>query len=118
MLLNVIKYSRRRSEETEHQTFELVEQILALLENTCGASEKQHVAVRHVRDSLIPPRERKAKFPFWDKAVEFIDQHDSRVGVQGRVRCLFHSVKLGFSEEFLLRGDSFHFWLEIKSSFL
>ncbi|MPC10148.1 Inner nuclear membrane protein Man1 [Portunus trituberculatus] len=61
------------------QVYELVEQILEVLGGLGGASGKDFVAVNHVRDSLISPRDRRTKQALWDRAVLFINCNESRV---------------------------------------
>lgn len=61
------------------QTIELVERILEILENSYSSQGKDFIAVKHVRDCLIPPRERRTKEAVWRNAVQFIADHDSRV---------------------------------------
>ena len=61
------------------QSFELVEQILKFLETAADVDNQDYIAINHVRDNFIPPRDRKAKSEIWKRAVEFIDSHESRV---------------------------------------
>ena len=61
------------------QTFELVEKILEVVEENCS-SENKAIAVNHVRDMLLSPKERDTAGEVWARAVLFIDDHDSRVG--------------------------------------
>lgn len=61
------------------QVYELIEQILEVLGGVGGPAGKDYVAVNHVRDSLISPRDRRTKKNLWENAVQFIDQYESRV---------------------------------------
>ncbi|XP_037804175.1 uncharacterized protein LOC119598593 [Penaeus monodon] len=76
-----VRYHRQKAEEEKQHIFELVEQILEVLGGIGGGSSggKDFVAVNHVRDSLIGPRDRRSKKDLWDKAVDFIDRFESRV---------------------------------------
>lgn len=38
-----------------------------------------YLAINHVRDELIPPKERLRKDAFWNKVVDYIGSHESRV---------------------------------------
>ncbi|CAL4125676.1 unnamed protein product, partial [Meganyctiphanes norvegica] len=64
------------------QVMELVDQILNVLGGLGGGPGgpgKDYVALNHVRDSLIAPRDRKTKHTIWEKAVKFISHNESRV---------------------------------------
>ncbi|XP_068245648.1 uncharacterized protein MAN1 isoform X2 [Palaemon carinicauda] len=74
-----VKYHRRKKEWEKQQVLETVEQILETLGGLVGPGGKDYVAVNHVRDSLIGPRDRKAKQEVWKKAVTFIDNYESRI---------------------------------------
>ncbi|XP_042225991.1 uncharacterized protein LOC121868997 isoform X2 [Homarus americanus] len=74
-----VRYHKRKAEEEKQQVYELIEQILEVLGGIGGPSGKDFVAINHVRDSLIGPRDRRAKKNLWDKAVQFIDHCESRV---------------------------------------
>ncbi|KAK8751500.1 hypothetical protein OTU49_008765, partial [Cherax quadricarinatus] len=74
-----VRYHKRKAEEEKQQVYELIEQILEVLRGVGGPAGKDYVAVSHVRDSLITPRERRAKKKLWEKAVQFIDHYESRV---------------------------------------
>ncbi len=41
--------------------------------------EEAFLAVNHVRDLLIPLKERKSKQPLWNQAVQFLEESESRV---------------------------------------
>ncbi|XP_050698727.1 uncharacterized protein LOC126986499 [Eriocheir sinensis] len=73
------RYYRWKAEEEKQQMYELVEQILEVLGGLGGASGKDFVAVNHVRDSLISPRDRRTKQHLWERAVAFINHNESRV---------------------------------------
>ncbi|XP_066957583.1 uncharacterized protein MAN1 [Macrobrachium rosenbergii] len=74
-----VKYHRRKKELEKQQVLETVEQILETLGGLVRPGGKDYVAVNHVRDSLIGPRDRKAKQEIWKKAVTFIDNYESRI---------------------------------------
>ncbi|XP_064110867.1 uncharacterized protein LOC135218472 [Macrobrachium nipponense] len=74
-----VKYHRRKKELEKQQVLETVEQILETLGGLARPGGKDYVAVNHVRDSLIGPRDRKAKQDIWKKAVTFIDNYESRI---------------------------------------
>lgn len=37
------------------------------------------LAVNHIRDELVPPKERQKKEALWNKVVEYISNHESRI---------------------------------------
>ena len=63
----------------------MVELIIDLLARHQSAmlSERRpqdaYLAVTHVRDVLIPLKERKSKLKLWNKAVQFLEDNESRV---------------------------------------
>ncbi|XP_071544125.1 uncharacterized protein MAN1 [Panulirus ornatus] len=74
-----VRYHKRKAEEEKQQVYELIEQILEVLGGVGGPGGKDYVAVNHVRDSLISPRDRRTKKNLWENAVQFIDQYESRI---------------------------------------
>lgn len=84
MWLSYVTYRhyKLKSNAEKQQVMELVDQILNVLGglgNGPGGPGKDFVALNHVRDSLIAPRDRKTKNKIWDKAVKFISDNESRV---------------------------------------
>lgn len=65
--------------------YALVERIIDLLSRhqsvmlSNGRPQDAFLAVTHVRDVLIPLKERKAKQKLWNKAVQFLEDNESRV---------------------------------------
>lgn len=51
-----------------------------------GASTQRHpyLAISHVRDELIPLKDRKAKQKVWDMAVNFLAANESRIRVESQ----------------------------------
>ncbi|KAK7086202.1 LEM domain [Halocaridina rubra] len=74
-----VNYYRQKKDLENQQVYEMVEQILEVLSEVAGPGGKDHVAVNHIRDSLINPRERNAKRDIWKKAVMFINKYESRI---------------------------------------
>lgn len=44
-----------------------------------GGTQESYLAINHVRDNLIPPKDRKKMSTVWDKAVKFLDENESRI---------------------------------------
>lgn len=87
--INAVKYWKRRKEAQEREMYDLVEKIIETLQkqeegSESGSNSAIYKAVVHVRDMLIPPEERKSKQWLWDKAVNFIEENESRVRVEER----------------------------------
>lgn len=87
--ISAVKYWKRRKEAQEREMYDLVEKIIETLQKqdeACESGSNSAVckAVVHVRDMLIPPEERKLKQWLWDKAVNFIEENESRVRVEER----------------------------------
>lgn len=81
----IVTLSRRQREREEQEVYALVEKIIDLLARHQAAmvAEKRpqeaFLAVTHVRDVLIPLKERKLKMKLWGKAVQFLEDNESRV---------------------------------------
>ncbi|XP_043248233.1 inner nuclear membrane protein Man1 [Colletes gigas] len=78
-----IKYKK----STEGEVFKLVSEIINMVEMhhqnagvaTPGGMQESFLAINHVRDNLIPPRDRKKMAGLWEKAVKFLDENESRI---------------------------------------
>ncbi|OAD59627.1 Inner nuclear membrane protein Man1, partial [Eufriesea mexicana] len=46
---------------------------------TPGGTQESFLAINHVRDNLIPPKDRKKMAGLWEKAVKFLDENESRI---------------------------------------
>ncbi|KAK0076645.1 hypothetical protein PV325_005059 [Microctonus aethiopoides] len=72
---------------TEKEVFQLVSDILNMVElhhqnaatTSPGGTQESYVAINHVRDNLIPPKDRKKMSALWEKAVKFLDENESRI---------------------------------------
>lgn len=75
----------RQREKEEQEVYSMVEMIIDLLarhQAAMIADRRPHdafLAVTHVRDVLIPLKERKSKQKLWNKAVQFLEDNESRV---------------------------------------
>ncbi|XP_014218016.1 inner nuclear membrane protein Man1 [Copidosoma floridanum] len=80
----VISYMKYR-EKKEKQVFNLVSEIINMLEThyqsttSPGGTQESYLAVNHIRDNLIPPKDRKHMNDVWEKAVKFLDENESRI---------------------------------------
>lgn len=45
---------------------------------TPGGTQESFLAINHVRDNLIPPKDRKKMAGLWERAVKFLDENESR----------------------------------------
>lgn len=81
----IITSKNRQREKEEQEVYSLVEKIIDLLARhqtamlSNGRPQDAFLAVSHVRDVLIPLKERKAKQKLWAKAVQFLEDNESRV---------------------------------------
>lgn len=75
----------RQREKEEQEVYSMVEMIIDLLARHQSAMvadrrpQEAYLAVTHVRDVLIPLKERKSKQKLWNKAVQFLEDNESRV---------------------------------------
>lgn len=65
--------------------FKLVSEILNIIEThhqnasiQSGGTQDTFLAINHVRDNLILPKDRKRMSGLWEKAVKFLDENESR----------------------------------------
>ncbi|XP_076650059.1 LEM domain-containing inner nuclear membrane protein MAN1 [Halictus rubicundus] len=78
-----IKYKK----STEREVFKLVSEIINMVEMhhqnaavaSPGGTQESFLAISHVRDNLIPPKDRKKMASLWEKAVKFLDENESRI---------------------------------------
>lgn len=76
----------RYKKNTEKEVFTLVSEIINMVEMhhqnaavaSPGGTQESFLAINHVRDNLIPPRDRKKMSGLWEKAVKFLDENESR----------------------------------------
>ena len=82
LVLWYLKYKK----SAEREVFQLVSEIISIVEmhhqNACttspGGTQESYLAINHVRDNLIPPKDRKKMSGLWEKAVKFLDENESR----------------------------------------
>lgn len=75
-----------KKKQTEREVFQLVSEIISKLElnyqnyvtASPGSNMEPYLAINHVRDNLIPPKDRKKLSTAWDAAVKFLDENESR----------------------------------------
>lgn len=71
-------------ESTEREVFKLVSEIINIVEthhqnaSLQTGTQESFLAINHVRDNLIPPKDRKRMASLWEKAVKFLDENESR----------------------------------------
>lgn len=77
-----VRFFRARHHKEMQRVCGLVNEALELLQSP--DNPKGLMPILHIRDTLLTPAERKAKntIKIWKKAVEFIEQHESRVKVE------------------------------------
>lgn len=77
----------RYKKSTEREVFKLVSDIINMVEmhhqnaavaSSGGTTQESFLAINHVRDNLIPPKDRKKMAGLWEKAVKFLDENESR----------------------------------------
>lgn len=81
----MVTASCKQREKEEQEVYSMVEMIIDLLarhQASMVVERRPHdayLAVTHVRDVLIPLKERKSKLKLWNKAVQFLEDNESRV---------------------------------------
>ena len=86
----VYQWKRSRAKQETGQMYELIDQIIEELQRNYSKYQTDpinyvpYVAIPHARDRLLLPSERSAMKHIWERAVQFIAQHESRVRVEMR----------------------------------
>lgn len=92
---------KKHKEEQTKEVLKLVESVIDKVKQQADSSLLHpdvlpYLAISHVRDSLIPLIERQKKQHIWDKVVEFISTHESRIRTEdqkikseGKVKRIF-----------------------------
>ncbi|KAM3924209.1 inner nuclear membrane protein Man1 [Leptodactylus fuscus] len=82
-----IRYHWKKEEEETKQMYDLVVKIIDVLKSHNEACQENKelepcTPIPHVRDSLIPPSDRKKMKKVWERAVEFLAANESRVSTE------------------------------------
>ncbi|XP_034019432.1 inner nuclear membrane protein Man1 [Thalassophryne amazonica] len=91
-LLAVIYYMKhrwRRQEEETRQMYDMVERIIDVLRSHTEACQENpdlqpYLPIPHVRDSLVPPQDRKKMKKVWERAERFLCANESRIQKESR----------------------------------
>nr|XP_056701481.1 LEM domain-containing protein 2 [Euleptes europaea] len=83
-VLILLKYYWRKREEEERAMYKMVQKIIAAVQNHYKEWEQNlerypYVGILHIRDTLIPPQDRKIMRRVWDRAVDFLASNESRI---------------------------------------
>ncbi|KAG8578002.1 hypothetical protein GDO81_010352 [Engystomops pustulosus] len=83
-VLHYMRYRWKKEEEETKQMYDLVVKIIDVLKSHNEACQENkelepYTPIPHVRDSLIPPADRKKMKKVWERAVEFLAANESRV---------------------------------------
>ncbi|XP_075578699.1 LEM domain-containing protein 2 isoform X2 [Pelecanus crispus] len=83
-ILIFLKHRWRKMEEEEQAMYEMVKKIIAVVQDHYKEWERNlerypYVGIFHVRDSLIPPQNRKKMKRVWERAVDFLASNESRI---------------------------------------
>uniref|UniRef100_A0A4X2MB22 Inner nuclear membrane protein Man1 n=1 Tax=Vombatus ursinus TaxID=29139 RepID=A0A4X2MB22_VOMUR len=84
VVLHYVKYHWTKEEEETRQMYDMVIKIIDVLRSHNDACQENkdlqpYMPIPHVRDSLIPPPDRKKMKKVWDRAVDFLAADESRV---------------------------------------
>uniref|UniRef100_UPI0037E71252 inner nuclear membrane protein Man1 n=1 Tax=Semicossyphus pulcher TaxID=241346 RepID=UPI0037E71252 len=79
-----MKYRWRREEEETRQMYDMVERIIDVLRSHSEACQENqdlqpYLPIPHVRDSLVPPQDRKKMKKVWERAERFLSANESRI---------------------------------------
>ncbi|XP_042320558.1 LEM domain-containing protein 2 [Sceloporus undulatus] len=83
-MLLLLKYYWRKREEEERAMYKMVQKIIAAVQSHYKEWEQNlerypYVGILHIRDTLIPPQDRKKMKRVWDRAVDFLASNESRI---------------------------------------
>ncbi|KAM6096273.1 inner nuclear membrane protein Man1 [Chlamydotis macqueenii] len=88
-VLHYMKYRWAKEEEETRQMYDMVVKIIDVLRSHSEACSENkdlqpYMPVLHVRDSLIPPQDRRKMRKVWNRAVDFLAANESRVHTETR----------------------------------
>ncbi|XP_061495808.1 inner nuclear membrane protein Man1 [Rhineura floridana] len=88
-VLRYMKYRWSKEEEETRQMYDMVVKIIDVLRSHNEACQENrdlqpYMPIPHVRDSLIPPQNRRKMKQVWDRAVDFLAANESRVRTETR----------------------------------
>ncbi|XP_010206659.2 inner nuclear membrane protein Man1 [Colius striatus] len=88
-VLHYMKYRWAKEEEETRQMYDLVVKIIDVLRSHSEACSENkdlqpYMPLLHVRDSLIPPQDRRKMRKVWNRAVDFLAANESRVRAETR----------------------------------
>ncbi|XP_009575403.1 PREDICTED: inner nuclear membrane protein Man1 [Fulmarus glacialis] len=88
-VLHYMKYRWAKEEEETRQMYDMVVKIIDVLRSHSEACSENkdlqpYMPILHVRDSLIPPQDRRKMKKVWNRAVEFLAANESRVRTETR----------------------------------
>ncbi|XP_075051830.1 LEM domain-containing protein 2 [Mixophyes fleayi] len=89
LVLILLRYHWQRLEEEEKQMFDMIEKIIDVVKChykdwTLGIEQNAYVGILHVRDTLIIPQDRKRLKKVWDRALQFIEDNESRLRTESQ----------------------------------
>ncbi|KAM6320766.1 inner nuclear membrane protein Man1 [Aegotheles albertisi] len=88
-VLHYMKYRWAKEEEETRQMYDMVVKIIDVLRSHSEACSENkdlqpYMPILHVRDSLIPPKDRRKMRKVWNRAVDFLASNESRVRTETR----------------------------------
>ncbi|NWV00258.1 MAN1 protein, partial [Upupa epops] len=88
-VLHYMKYRWAKEEEETRQMYDMVVKIIDVLRSHSEACSENkdlqpYMPILHVRDSLIPPQDRRKMRKVWNRAVDFLAANESRVRTETR----------------------------------
>ncbi|KAM6302518.1 inner nuclear membrane protein Man1 isoform 2-T2 [Podargus strigoides] len=88
-VLHYMKYRWAKEEEETRQMYDMVVKIIDVLRShseACSENKdlQSYMPILHVRDSLIPPQDRRKMRKVWNRAVDFLAANESRVHTETR----------------------------------
>ncbi|XP_075005197.1 inner nuclear membrane protein Man1 isoform X2 [Calonectris borealis] len=88
-VLHYMKYRWAKEEEETRQMYDMVVKIIDVLRShseACSENKdlQSYMPILHVRDSLIPPQDRRKMKKVWNRAVDFLAANESRVRTETR----------------------------------
>ncbi|XP_073472145.1 LEM domain-containing protein 2 [Aquarana catesbeiana] len=89
LCLIYLRYHWRKVEEGQKQMFAMVEKIIDVVKHHYkdyqhGIEHNPFIGILHVRDTLIMPQDRKRLKRVWDRAVQFIEDNESRLRTESQ----------------------------------
>ncbi|CAH0549480.1 unnamed protein product [Brassicogethes aeneus] len=73
------KHYKHQQQKQKEELGLMLERIIEILQTSATEEGENYVVINHIRDMILPVQDRQTKEKTWNKAVQFINENESRV---------------------------------------